>query len=62
MKYLSNWQPLVNEDRHTALLFGFMRHAPVESALNPWPSAVLGRPMRARALTQDAFWPNLPSV
>jgi hypothetical protein len=61
MKYLSNWQPLVNEDRHTALLFGFMRHAPVE-ALDSWLSLTLGRSVEAVPLRQQAFWPNLPSV
>src|SRR4051794_30210440 len=61
MKYFSNWQPLLNEDRHTALLFGFLRHAPVSSALNPWLSDVLGRPAQAAPLGQSAFWPTFPS-
>jgi hypothetical protein len=61
VKYLSNWQPLVNEDRHTALLFGFMRHAPID-ALNSWLSSILDRPVEATPLGQHAFWPNLPSV
>lgn len=62
MKYLSNWQPLANEDRHTALLFGFMRHAPVAAALNPWLSRVLDKPVNATPLSQQAFWPSLRSV
>lgn len=62
MKFLSNWQPLINEDRHTALLFGFMRHAPAASALNPWLSRVLGRSAEAEPLGQHEFWPNLRSV
>lgn len=62
MKYLSNWQPLTNEDRHTALLFGFMRHAPVHNALNPWLLEVLGRRVDAEPLSQNTFWPRLPSI
>src|SRR4051812_7008909 len=61
MKYFSNWQPLSNEDRHTALLFGFMRHAPVLHALNPWLSLVLGRDVAAAPLEQGSFWPTFPS-
>ena len=61
MKYLANWQPLLNEDRHTALLFGFMRHAPLASALNPWLSSVLDRPVEAASLSHGAFWPTFPS-
>jgi hypothetical protein len=62
MKYFSVWQRLVDEDHHTALVFGFMRHAPREAALNPWLSEVLGRPVEAESLSLMSFWPRLPSV
>jgi hypothetical protein len=62
MKYLSKWQPLDNEDEHTALLFGFLRHAPVEYALNPWLTSILEREVKADPLGQTAFWPRLRSI
>jgi hypothetical protein len=34
MKFYSIWQPLKNEDAHTALAFGFVRHAPAELVCN----------------------------
>jgi hypothetical protein len=61
MIFLSNSQPLLNEDRHTALVFGFMRHAPTNLALNPWLSKVLGRSVEALPLRQHDFWPTLTS-
>jgi len=62
MKYLSHWQRLDNEDKHTALLFGFLRHAPVESALNPWLTSILKRQVTAEPLEQSSFWPRLRSI
>ncbi len=62
MSFYSRWQPLVDEDRHTALVFGFFRHAPVALGLEPWLTAVLGRPVRAQPLAPQSFWPMLPSV
>jgi len=62
VSFYSRWQPLVDEDRHTALVFGFLRHAPVELALNPWLSTVLERPVDAAPLEASSFWPSLPSV
>jgi hypothetical protein len=62
MKFFATWQPLRNEDAHTALVFGFMRHAPNELALDPWLSEVLGRPVTTQALGTEAFWPSYPSV
>ncbi len=35
MSYLSRWLPLVDETAHTALTFGFLRHAPTEHAPEP---------------------------
>ena len=61
MKYFANWQPLRNEDAHTSLVFGFMRHAPVTNALNPWLSEVLGRPVLAESIEPGEFWPVYPS-
>jgi hypothetical protein len=49
MKYFSGWQPLVHEDQYTALLFGFMRHAPAALALSPWLSGLFGRPVELPA-------------
>ena len=59
MSFYSRWQPLVDEDRHTALVFGFFRHAPVADALEPWLERVIGRPLKATPLRPDSFWPNL---
>ena len=63
MSFLANWQPLRDENAHTALTFGFLRHAPVEHALNPWLTDVLERPVTARQpLTHESFWPSHPSI
>jgi hypothetical protein len=62
MGFYSQWQPLVDEDRHTALVFGFFRHAPVALGLAPWLSGVLGRPVAPHPLEPASFWPALPST
>lgn len=62
MSYLSRWQPLVDENAHTALTLGFMRHAPTALALEPWLSKILERGISAAPLTRKAFWPTYPSV
>src|SRR5688572_22230418 len=43
LTFLSHWQPLRNEDAHTALVFGFLRHADPEYGLGPWLTSVLQR-------------------
>jgi hypothetical protein len=62
VSFYSRWQPLVDEDRHTALVFGFLRHAPADLGLGPWLEEVLRRTVSAIALEPSSFWPNLPSV
>jgi len=62
VSFYSRWQPLLDEDRHTALVFGFLRHAPVALALGPWLEQVLDRKVKPTALQPSSFWPNLPSV
>jgi hypothetical protein len=62
MTYFSRWSPLHDENAHTALTFGFLRHAPVEQALAPWLSEVLGRPVTTTVLTPDNFWPTYRSI
>lgn len=62
MTYFSRWSPLHDENAHTALMFGFLRHAPVEHALAPWLSNVLGRPVTSFGLTPEDFWPNYRSI
>jgi hypothetical protein len=62
VKFFANWQPLHDEDAHTALVFGFMRHAPVERALAPWLSATLGRDVKVEPLEPGNFWPQYDSV
>ena len=62
MGFYSCWQPLADEDRHTALVFGFLRHAPVRLALGPWLSGVLGRSVAPEPLAPESFWPELPSI
>jgi hypothetical protein len=62
VKFYSNWLPLKNEDAHTALVFGFLRHAPVDLALNPWLKEILGRDVLAARLEPMAFWPRFPSM
>jgi hypothetical protein len=36
VSFLSRWQPLRDEDAHTALVFEFLRFAPTTVALDPW--------------------------
>ena len=48
--FYSQRQPLVEEDRHTALVLGFLRPAPVAGALEPWLGVVLGREVRAKPM------------
>ena len=62
MTYFSRWSPLHDENAHTALTFGFLRHAPVEHALAPWLSNVIGRPVTATGLTPNDFWPSYRSI
>lgn len=62
MKYFSAWQPLEDEDAHTALVFGFLRHAPEDHGLNPWLSEALERPVTAAPLEPASFWPSFASV
>jgi hypothetical protein len=62
LAYFSSWQPLVDEDAHTALTFGFLRHAPVEAALRPWLCSVLGRSATAPKLDIASFWPTYRSI
>ena len=62
MKLYATWQPLVNEDAQTALVFGMLRHLPVERALIPWLQGVLGRAVKAEPLRPDSFWPRYDSV
>src|SRR6266849_8616996 len=62
MSFYSRWQTLIDEDRHTALVFGFFRHAPVSIALEPWLTQVLARPVRPQPLRPGSFWPVLPSI
>ncbi len=62
MKYYTRWQPLIDEDAHTALTFGFMRHAPIDVALAPWLSEVLHSNVVPSPLMPQSFWPRFPSV
>ncbi|MCA1656685.1 MAG: hypothetical protein LC713_03075, partial [Actinobacteria bacterium] len=62
MGYYAHWQPLVDENAHTVLTFGFLRHAPPDSALNPWLSEVLQRAVTCQGLQADAFWPRYRST
>jgi len=62
MKLYATWQPLVNEDAQTALVFGMLRHLPVERALLPWLQGVLGRAVTAEPLQPGNFWPSYDSV
>ncbi len=58
MKYFARWQPLGDEDAHTALVFGFLRHAPVDAALAPWLTEVLDRSVTVEEpLAPRDFWP-----
>jgi hypothetical protein len=61
MTFFSAWQPLDSEDSQTALVFGFLRHASVDDALQPWLTETLGRGVRLAALTIANFWPSYVS-
>jgi hypothetical protein len=62
MTFYSAWQPLRNEDAWTALVFGFLRHVPVEAALQPWVTETLGREARVARLVPGHFWPPYRSA
>ena len=57
MSFFTHWQPLHNEDAHTALVFGYLRHAPATHGLEPWLTATFGRPLTAPSLEHESFWP-----
>jgi len=61
VKFDSHWQPLRNEDAHTAMVFGFLRHAPTSFALDPWLAEVLDRPAVGEPLDVSSFWPHYVS-
>src|SRR4051812_25090075 len=61
MKLYSVWQPLNDEDQRTAMVFGFLRHAPAEHGLSAWLSGVLGREVTADPLEPEDFWPGYRS-
>lgn len=61
MKLYSVWQPLHGEDQRTAMIFGFLRHAPAEHGLSPWLTEILERPVIAKALEPEDFWPGYKS-
>lgn len=64
MSFFAHWQPLVDEDAHTALTFGFLRHAPVEHVLQPWLAKVLerDRTVTVARLGRDDFWRSYESI
>ncbi|MGC9221654.1 MAG: hypothetical protein ACP5H2_09950 [Solirubrobacteraceae bacterium] len=62
MKFYSIWQPLKNEDALTALVFGFLRHAPAELALQAWLTQLTGEPVATGPLTSCDFWPRYESL
>jgi hypothetical protein len=62
VSFLSYWQPLKDEDAHTALVFGFLRHAPAQAALDPWLSRTLDRDVSAEPLERSCLWPIVPAV
>jgi hypothetical protein len=62
LKFYTRWQRVAGEDARTALVFGFMRHAPAACALNPWLTEVLGRPVEAEPLEPASFWPSYAST
>lgn len=62
LTFYSVWQPLGTEDAQTALVFGFLRHAPVEAGLQPWLAETLGREATTGPLAARDFWPSYASV
>src|SRR3954468_12904307 len=58
LSFFAYWQPLHNEDAHTALVFGYLRHAPEKHALEAWLLAPVGRTVRVPAPARDGFWPT----
>jgi len=65
-KFYSTWQPLdgATEDQQTALVFGFLRHAPADDVLKPWLTEVL-EPDQEQAVSPLAasdFWPDYSSI
>lgn len=62
MSFYGHWQPLIDEDAHTALGFGFLRHAPKSAALDAWLSDIFQRPVQTDGIAQDDFWPGFRSV
>jgi hypothetical protein len=62
VSFLSRWQPLRDEDAHTALVFGFLRHAPTAVALDRWLRSTLARPVSAVPLPETSFWPTFSSI
>jgi len=61
MKLYSIWQPLDTEDDRTALVFAFLRHAPIQPGLSAWLSEVLGKNVNASQLEPQDFWPQYTS-
>jgi hypothetical protein len=61
LKLYSVWQPLDDEDQRTAMVFGFLRHAPVEHGLSRWLSEILERAVVAKPLEPEDFWPGYTS-
>ena len=57
VSFFTHWQPLHNEDAHTALVFGYLRHAPAKHGLEPWLTATIARPVTAPELEHGSFWP-----
>lgn len=62
MSFYSAWQPLVDEDAQTGLVFGFLRHAPPDRALTPWLEETLGRTVSPQPLSVHSFWPPYESI
>lgn len=63
-KFYAVWQPLAgaSEDVHTALVFGFLRHAPADAVLTPWLGKILDGDVAADGLDFDAQWPDYRSA
>jgi hypothetical protein len=45
VKFFSRWQPVRDEDHLTALVFGFLRHAPAVAGIDAWLTLTLCRPV-----------------